>query len=116
RARLTRLETHGSASGDVEPITARAGAIEVECRIGFRKVVVRADLDWPVAGIPHGQFAHSTTAIQFEFAFVDEQFARKHVSALQRDFLPLTPRATAARRRRSSRDRAPPERPHRAGA
>ena len=51
RARLARLEAHRGAGRDVEPEAARRGAIEGQRRVGLEEVVVRADLDRPVAGV-----------------------------------------------------------------
>ena len=50
-ARLAGLEAHGRAGGDVEAVAARLGAVELQGRVGLGEVVVRADLDRPVAGV-----------------------------------------------------------------
>ena len=50
-ARLARLEAHRGAGGDVEPHAARLLAVELQRRIGFEEMIVRADLDRPVAGV-----------------------------------------------------------------
>lgn len=49
------LEAHGGAGGDVEPLAARRGAVEVQTGIGLGEVVVGADLDGPVGGVENGQ-------------------------------------------------------------
>ena len=51
RARLPGLEAHRGAGRDVEPEAARRRAIERERRVGLGEVIVRADLDRPVAGV-----------------------------------------------------------------
>ena len=50
-AGLAGLEADGGAGGDVEAAAARGGAVEVERRVGLGEMVVRADLDRPVAGV-----------------------------------------------------------------
>jgi hypothetical protein len=50
-ALLARLEAHGGARGDVQAHAARRGAVEAERRVGLGEVIVRADLDRPVAGV-----------------------------------------------------------------
>src|SRR5215469_13314883 len=42
-ARLSRLEPHGGASGDIEPHAPRLFAIEFQRRIGLEEMIVRAD-------------------------------------------------------------------------
>src|SRR5690606_38678859 len=49
--RLPRLEAHRGPGGNVEPHAARGGTVEAQGLVGLEEVVVRADLDRPVAGI-----------------------------------------------------------------
>ena len=51
RAFLAGLEAHRGAGGDVQPEAARGGAIEFERGIGLEEMIMRADLDRPVAGV-----------------------------------------------------------------
>ncbi|KAG5731386.1 hypothetical protein E4T56_gene19676, partial [Termitomyces sp. T112] len=55
RALLAGFETHRGARDDVEPHAMGGGAVEAQGRIGLGEVVVRADLDGPVAGVAHHQ-------------------------------------------------------------
>jgi hypothetical protein len=51
-ARLARLEAHRRAGGDVaRRQQPRRRAVEGQGRVGLEEVVVRADLDRPVAGV-----------------------------------------------------------------
>src|SRR5579883_3220450 len=50
-AALAGLEADRRAGGNVEAEAARPGAVEFQRRIGLEEMVVRADLDRPVAGI-----------------------------------------------------------------
>ena len=50
-AALPRLETGRGAGRDVEPEPARLLAVERKRRVGLVEMIVRADLDRPVAGI-----------------------------------------------------------------
>ena len=50
-AALAGLEADRRAGGNVEPEAARLGAVEFQRRIGLEEMIVRADLDRPVAGI-----------------------------------------------------------------
>src|ERR1700690_2937276 len=77
-ARLSWLEAHGSPRRDIEPHTARSVAIELQRRIGFEKVVVRTDLDGPIAGIGDGQRDGTTALVDLDFAGLDEHFAGNH--------------------------------------
>src|SRR5207244_13408308 len=50
-----RLEPHRRAGRDVQPIATGRGPVEGQRRVGRREVVVRSDLDRPVAGVLDGQ-------------------------------------------------------------
>src|SRR6516164_759769 len=76
---LAGLETHRGAGRDIEPHAARLLAIEFQRRIGLEEMVVRADLDRPVAGIGDGQRHGLAAGIEFDLAVLDEEFAGDHV-------------------------------------
>ena len=50
-ALLPRLEAHRGARGDVQAHAVRGRAVEAQRRVGLGEVIVRADLDRPVAGV-----------------------------------------------------------------
>src|SRR5580704_6984830 len=77
-ARLSGLEAHGRASGDVEPHAARLFTVELECRIGFEEMVMRADLDWPVAGIRDSKRDALAALVDFDFARLNEILTGDH--------------------------------------
>src|SRR6476660_2771431 len=54
-AGYARLEPDRGAGRDVEPEAAGRRPVEGQRRVGLGEVVVRADLDGPVAGVLHGQ-------------------------------------------------------------
>src|SRR6516164_6132536 len=76
--RLTRLETHSRASRDAKAHAARLLAFEFQCGIGFEEMIVRADLDWPVASVGNRQIYGLASAVKLDFAFLDELLARYH--------------------------------------
>src|SRR5438105_3578362 len=45
------FEAHRSARGNIQPASPRRVAIEIERAIGFREVVMAADLDGPIAPV-----------------------------------------------------------------
>jgi hypothetical protein len=77
-AGLPGLEAHGRPGGNVEPHAARGGAVEAQRRIGLEEVVVRTDLDRPVAGVGDLQANRRTVRIQFDVSFREEILARLH--------------------------------------
>src|SRR6476619_5432967 len=81
-ARLARLEPHGTARRDVEAHPARFLAVEFQRRICLEEMIMRADLDRPVAGIGHAHRDGLAALIELDFAVLDECLARDHVSAL----------------------------------
>src|SRR5580704_3302744 len=50
-----RLEPHRGAGRDVQPVAAGRGPVEGQRRVGRGEMVVRSDLDRPVAGVLDGQ-------------------------------------------------------------
>src|ERR1700693_986365 len=81
-ARLPRLEAHRSAGRDVEAHAARLLAIELERRIGLEEMIVRADLDRPVAGVGDRQRHGLAPFIERDLARLDEKLAGDHVAVL----------------------------------
>src|SRR5262249_20759306 len=77
-ARLARLKAHRRSGGDVEPHAARLLAVELQRRVGLEKLVVRADLDRPIAGIGHRQRQRLAAGIEFDLAVLDEHLAGDH--------------------------------------
>ena len=67
-ARLARLEAHRGARGDVQPHAACGVAVEVERAVGLGKVVVRADLDRPVAGVDGAQHGAAAAGVDLDLA------------------------------------------------
>src|ERR1700737_4937691 len=55
RSLLPRLESHRRSSGDVETKASRRRAIEGERTVGFGEVIMRADLNRPIARVGDGQ-------------------------------------------------------------
>jgi hypothetical protein len=48
---LTRFKTNRRTGRDVEPEATGSSAIKFQSLIGFKEMVVRPDLDWPISGI-----------------------------------------------------------------
>src|SRR3546814_18687202 len=74
--RLPRFEAHGRAGGNVEPEPACLRAIEVKRRVRFGKVVVRPDLDRPVALIADCQAECLASGVALDFALWGEEVGR----------------------------------------
>ena len=72
RAGLARLEAHGGAGGDVEPIAPRLRPVKIQGGVGFGKVVVGTHLNGPVAGIGHDQAQGGTANIELQLAVGEE--------------------------------------------
>src|SRR5579872_7115817 len=77
-ARLARLETNRRARGNVEPHTARSSAVELQRRVGFEEMVMRANLDRAVAGIGDGNRRRLAPGVERDLAVLDEHFAGNH--------------------------------------
>ena len=58
-------------------IAARLRAVEAQRGVGFEEVVVRADLDRPVAGVGHGQRERAAAGVEFDLAGLDDAFRRE---------------------------------------
>src|SRR4029077_20971526 len=78
-ARLPRLEPHRRPGRDVEPHAARLLAIELQRRIGLEEMIVRADLDRPVAGVGDGERHGLAAGIERDLAGLDEELAGGHL-------------------------------------
>ena len=55
-----------------------ASPIECQARVGFREVIVRADLDRTVGGVDDSEPDDRTAVIESESAFIMVHFARNH--------------------------------------
>src|SRR5262245_33620289 len=77
-ARLPRLKAHRGAGGDIEPHAARLFAIEFERRIGLEEMIMRADLDRPIAGVGNRQCHGLATGIELDLTLLDEHFTGNH--------------------------------------
>src|ERR1700730_1916955 len=77
-ARLARLEAHGRAGGDIKPHAARLFAIELQRRIGLEKMIVRPDLDRPIAAIGDREHNRPAIGIELDLTVLDEHFAWDH--------------------------------------
>ena len=64
--RDARFEPHGGTGRDVEAATVCLLAIEHERRVGFGEVVVRTDLDGPVAAVLDAQGVHGPSRIDLD--------------------------------------------------
>src|SRR6185312_10174240 len=77
-ARLPRLEAHRRAGGDGEPHAARLLPLELQGRIGLEEMIMRADLDRPVAGVGDSERHRLSPGIQLDLAVLHEQFTGDH--------------------------------------
>src|SRR5262249_41864376 len=77
-ARLPRLEADGCARGDVEAHAAGTLAVEGEGRVRLVEMIVRADLDRPVAGIGDLDRHRRLAGVQRDLAGRRQDFARYH--------------------------------------
>src|SRR5439155_16797318 len=68
--RLPRLEPHRGSGRDIEPHAARLVAIEFQRRVGLEEMIMRADLDRPVAGIRHGESHAGAASVDRDLAFL----------------------------------------------
>src|SRR5215831_16876931 len=74
-ASLAGLETHRGAGRDVEPHAARLVALEAQRLVGLKEVIVRADLDRPVAGVGDLERDAGRALVEDDLAGLDEDFA-----------------------------------------
>src|SRR5580658_7500156 len=78
-ARLAGLEAHRGSGGDVEPHAARFLAVEFQRRIGFEKMIVRADLNRPVAAVGDRDRHAPAALVELDLAVFDKEFAGYHL-------------------------------------
>src|SRR5690348_11907132 len=78
RARLARLEAHRRAGGNVEAAAARAVPVEAERGVGLEEMVMRADLDRPVAGIGDLDLDRCPAGIELDLAGLRDDFTGDH--------------------------------------
>src|SRR5262245_49929338 len=78
---LPRFKAHRGAGGDIEPHAARLLAVEFQRRIGLEEVIVRADLDRPVAGIGDRQHHCLAAGIELDLVVLDEHLTGDHSAA-----------------------------------
>jgi hypothetical protein len=81
-ARLSRLEADRSAGRNIEPHAARFFTVELQRRIGFEKMIMRADLDRPITRISDRKRDGLTTFVELDFARSDEHFAGDHLALI----------------------------------
>src|SRR6185295_4578216 len=68
---LAGLETHGGARGDVQVVSDRGVAIEVERRVRRRERIVASDLDGTITSARHGQRRPRTPFVELDVACED---------------------------------------------
>src|ERR1700722_6568438 len=78
-ATLARLEAHCGAGWNVKAHAAGFGALEVQRRIDLEKVIVRTDLDRPIAAVGDGKRQRFAALIELDFAWLDEIFTGDHL-------------------------------------
>ena len=72
---LSRLEAHSGARGDVETIAARSLTVERERAVGLVEMVVRADLNRPIAGVGHFQRERLAPRVELDLTGLGSYFA-----------------------------------------
>ena len=77
-ARLAGLEAHRRAGGDVEAHAARGRAVEAQRGVGLVEMVVRADLDRPVAGVGDLEAQRAAARVELDVPGREDVFARLH--------------------------------------
>ena len=74
-AAVAGFEADGRAGGDVEPLTAGCGPVELQGGIGFSEVEMGAHLHRPVAAVGDAQRGDGSACIQLQFTRFGKQFA-----------------------------------------
>src|SRR5216683_2753310 len=77
-ARLARLEAHRCSRRDIEPAATRFVALEGKGAVGFVEMVMRADLDRPVAGIGDVQRHCRAAGIELDLAGGNDDLTWDH--------------------------------------
>src|SRR5690606_5950758 len=81
RPRLARLEALRGTRRDVEAKAPRGMAVEGERIVGFLEVVMRADLDRPVAGVGDHERDALAPHVDFDIAIGGVDLSRDHHGA-----------------------------------
>src|SRR5438445_1619749 len=77
-ASLAGLEAHRGPRRNIEPEAARLLAVEGERTVGLVEVIMRADLDRPVAGIGDGDRDRGTAGVELDLAGGDDDLSGDH--------------------------------------
>src|SRR5262249_15385347 len=77
-ARLPGFKANRGAGGDVESHAARLLAVEFQRRIALEEMIMRADLDRPVAGIGDRQRDRLAAGIDLDLVVLDERLTGDH--------------------------------------
>ncbi|MNS54294.1 hypothetical protein D3C72_870780 [compost metagenome] len=75
---LPRLKAHRRARRNIQAHATAGGAIEGQRVVGFKKVIVRTDLNWPVAAVGDFQADSAAADVEFDVAGLDLVLARNH--------------------------------------
>jgi len=75
---LPGLKAHGGTGGNIQSHPARRLPIEQESAINFKKVIVAADLDRPIARVFHQNVYDATSGVRFDLSRFNEVFAWMH--------------------------------------
>jgi hypothetical protein len=75
---LAWLESDSGAGGNIQAKTARLFAIEVKRSINLVKMIVRADLYWPITSVGYGERDRLAAGIQLDIAWLCDDFTRTH--------------------------------------
>ena len=78
RFALARLEAHGVAAGDIQAEAFGRFALELQRGIGFKKMIMRADLNRAVAQIGHTERARFAAEVGGNVAFGGQVFTGVH--------------------------------------
>lgn len=65
---LARFEAHCSSGGDIETIASCLLAIELQCRVNLREVIMGTDLNWSVSVIFNDNTAGSPADVKLYIA------------------------------------------------
>jgi len=82
-ALLSWFKSNSGARCQIQAHAMRCSSVKAQAAIGFCKVIVRAHLNGPIAGVLNHQGASSSAHIERVLTFVDEEFARYHELAFK---------------------------------
>src|SRR5579875_484364 len=77
-AGLAGFETDGGAGRDIKPHAARREPIELQGGVGFRKMIMAADLNGPIPRIRNHQCEPRQPGVELDVAGKSENFAGDH--------------------------------------